>query len=155
MSDATDDLASQRTAFVEKIGVIAQIDGLPRAAGRVFGLLVWEGGAVAFGDLARRLDLSRGSVSSSVRLLEERGVVRRVARSGDRQDWFEMMPDPFSALLDTAAVRVGRAGAEIGTTLDALPPDAAPRPRVAAYARFYETLERQLRDTAEALRGTR
>ena len=155
MPDTTTDLAPQRTAFIEKVGLIAQIDGLPRAAGRIFGLLVWDGGAVAFGDLARRLDLSRGSVSSSVRLLEERGVIRRVSRSGDRQNWFEMMPDPFPALLETAAVRIGRAGAEIGTTLDELPPDAGPRPRVEAYARFYETLERRLRDTAEALRAER
>ena len=122
MPDTSDDLASQRTAFIEKIGLIAQIDGLPRAAGRVFGLLVWEGEAVAFGELARRLDLSRGSVSSSVRLLEERGVVRRVARTGDRQDWFEMMPDPFSALLEVGAVRIGRAATEIRGTLDDLPP---------------------------------
>lgn len=148
-----DDLESQRVAFVEKIGLITQVDGLPRAAGRIFGLLVWEGAAISFGDLALRLDISRGSVSSGVRLLEERGLIRRTARPGDRHDWFEMVPDPFVALLDGAALRLGRYAADIAASLDDLPADADPVSRIRAYVDFYATLERSLQNAANDLRS--
>ena len=152
LAPPTDPLDAQRSAFVEKIGLIVQGDGLPRAAGRIFGLLIWEGDAISFGDLASRLDLSRGSVSSGVRLLEDRGLIRRTARPGDRQDWFEMGPDPFPSILDGAAARVARAGADIAASLDTLPDDAPAAPRIRAYADFYATLETCLRDAARQLR---
>lgn len=148
-----DTLDDHRAAFVEKVGLITQADGLTRAAGRIFGLLLWEGTAISFGDLALRLDTSRGSVSSGIRLLEERGLVRRTARAGDRQDWFEMIPDPFTALLESAATRLGRAGADIAATLDRLPPGAEPAPRIHAYVEFYTVLERSLQRAADDLRG--
>ncbi len=149
----TAELDPRCSAFVEKVGLVTQADGLTRAAGRIFGLLLWEGAAVSFGDLAIRLETSRGSISSGVRLLEERGLIRRIARAGDRQDWFEMTPEPFAALLDGAATRLGRAGAEIATTLDDLPSGAGQTPRIQAYVEFYTTLERNLKRAADDLRG--
>ena len=145
-----------RDRFVEKAGLIAQGGDMPRTAGRVFGLLIWEGEPVAFGALAERLGVSRGSVSASVRLLEERGVVRRTAKPGDRGDWFELMPDPFASLLDVAATGTARAGGAIEDTLAELPPGAADvRRRVEAYATFYRTLQSALADAARTLRARR
>ena len=60
-----------RSDFIEKVGVIVQSEGFPRIAGRVLATLVYDGERVSFGALADRLEVSRGSISSSVRLLEE------------------------------------------------------------------------------------
>lgn len=134
-----------RADFIEKVGHIAQAEGMPRSAGRVFGLLLFDGGAISFGDLAHRLDLSRGSISSSVRLLEERGVIRRTGKPGDRQDYFQFADQAFTGLLDSAARRTARARDEIGLCLDALPDDAADtRARVGAYFAFYDAISHGL-----------
>ncbi|MDG1076042.1 MAG: ArsR family transcriptional regulator, partial [Planktotalea sp.] len=71
--DASEDPV--RTDFIEKTGLITQAEGLPRIAGRVFGLLIYDGDVVSFGDLATKLQVSRASISTSIRILEERGLV--------------------------------------------------------------------------------
>jgi DNA-binding transcriptional regulator GbsR (MarR family) len=68
--------------FIERVGLIAQVDGLPRIAGRIMGLLVIYGGPFSFAEIAKRLQVSRGSISTNRRLLENLGVIERVARPG-------------------------------------------------------------------------
>lgn len=130
-----------RTDFIERMGLVAQAENMPRSAGRVFALLVYDGGAVAFGALADMLKISRASVSTSVRLLEERGLVKRVSRPGERQDFFEVAPNAFAALLAASAARVASARAEVEATLNELPDGAdGPRERLAEYLGFYEAI---------------
>ena len=127
-----------RSDFIEKMGLVAQGEGLPRGAGRVFALLVFDGEAIAFGDLAETLQISRASISTAVRLLEERGLVKRVARPGDRQDYFQVAPDAFATMLGSTGARVRKARAEIDATIAALPDaDDGPRARLTEYSRFY------------------
>ena len=68
--------------FIERMGMIAQADGLPRIAGRIMGLIILEGGPYSFGELAKRLSVSRGSISTNTRLLENMGVIERTAKPG-------------------------------------------------------------------------
>ena len=134
-----------RSDFIEKVGQIVQGEGLPKIAGRVFGLLMFDGTPVSFGDLAQELQVSRGSISSSVRLLETRGVIKRVGLPGERQDYFRITEDPFTGLLEGAMRRFDRASHEIEASLSDLPDDAAcTRERLRTYAAFYKTLGRGL-----------
>ena len=131
-----------RTEFVEKIGMIAQTEGLPRIAGRVFGLLVFDGEALAFGDLAERLQVSRGSISSSVRLLEERSLIKRMSRAGERQDFFQLAPNAWATMLEATKKRAAAAHSEIIATIEELPEDAtAVRARLGDYANFYQSID--------------
>jgi DNA-binding transcriptional regulator GbsR (MarR family) len=135
-----------RTDFVARMGLVAQAENMPRSAGRVFALLVYDGGAVALGALAEMLKISRASVSTSVRLLEERGLVRRVSRFGERQDFFEVAPNAFGALLTASAARVAAARAEVAATLVELPDGAdGPRERLKEYQSVYEAIDEGLR----------
>lgn len=135
------DIAAARTAFIEKVGLIAQGEGMPRSAGRLFGLLVFDGTEHAFGRLAEELQISRGNVSASVRLLEERGLIARVTKPGDRQDYFRLADDPFPTLLRGAQARTARAAGEIEKSLPDLPADAGDvRLRLEAYAGFYRAI---------------
>ena len=147
--DGSRDIDTLRAEFVEKIGLVAQGEGMARIAGRIFGLLIWEGEAIAFGDLAETLQVSRGSISTSARLLEERGLIKRVARPGERGDYFQLAADPYGPLIEGAARRSERARAEIDDTIAALPSGAgagteALRERLGAYASFYGTLSDRL-----------
>lgn len=78
----TKNIQEVRSEFIEKIGLQSQTDGFPRIAGRVLGLLVWDGEALAFSDLAEQLQVSRGSISTATRILEERRLIRRIAKPG-------------------------------------------------------------------------
>lgn len=154
MAECTTETARIRQDFIEKIGVIAQGEGLPRIAGRVFATLVYDGERASFSDLAGKLGVSRGSISSSVRLLEDRQVIKRVARPGDRQDYFEVTQDAFMNLIETAAARARRACKEVRDTLDALPvSEAGPRGRLKTYADFYDVIDTALIEAAQRLQG--
>lgn len=90
MSDHRDDPV---TEFIETMGVRFQEQNMPRIAGRLFGLLLIEGGPLSFADLAERLRVSRGSVSTNARMLVDLGLIERVGKPGDRHDHYRIAPD--------------------------------------------------------------
>lgn len=141
-----------RAEFIEKVGLITQAEGLPRIAGRVFGMLVFDGDMVSFGDLAARLQVSRGSISSSVRLLEERGLIKRASRPGERQDYFQLSQNPYATMLEQTQKRTRSAMNEIVETIDSLPSDTDTAARLKDYARFYASIEAGLESALEELR---
>ena len=142
-----------RADFIEKIGVIAQSEGLPRIAGRVLAMLLYDGERVSFGQLADALQVSRGSVSSSVRMLESQQLIKRVAKPGDRQDYFQVVENAFANMVEAAATRVRRAASDIEESLKVIPAsETGPRARVADYAAYYRAMGEGLDTTAKALR---
>ncbi len=85
--------------FIEEMGLLAQTDNLPRIAGRMLGLFLVEGTVFGQRELAARLGVSRGSVSTNARLLVALGFLERVGKPADRQDYYRMTPDPYARLL--------------------------------------------------------
>jgi len=151
-----DAAATARAEFIEKIGVIAQSEGLPRIAGRVLAMLLYDGEQVSFGQLAGSLKVSRGSVSSSVRLLESQQLIKRVARPGERQDYFQLVESAFANMVAASAMRVRRAADDIEESLKFIPAsETGPRARVADYAAYYRAMGEGLDTAAKALRKTR
>lgn len=145
-----------RTDFIEKIGMIAQSEGLPRIAGRVLAMLLYDGERASFGQLATALQVSRGSISSSVRLLERQHLIKRVANPGDRQDYFQVVDNAFANMVDASAASARHAATDIEECLNDIPlSETGARARVASYAAFYRTLDDGLKTTAEALRNNR
>ena len=84
------EFARIREQFIEQIGLVAQGEGMPRIAGRLMGLMVFDGKPRSFGELATELKVSRGSISTNARMLEERGIIERLGIAGDRQDYFPL-----------------------------------------------------------------
>lgn len=152
----TEPIKSAETAradFIEKIGMIAQSEGLPRTAGRVLAMLLYDGERVSFGQLATALQVSRGSISSSVRMLESQRLIKRVAKAGDRQDYFQVVDNAFVNMVEASAARARLAAADIEESLDEIPlSEKGARERVASYIAFYRAMDDGLRATAEALK---
>lgn len=145
-------LTTIREEFIESIGLVAQAEGLPRIAGRLFGLMVFDQGPVSFSELAEQLQVSRGSISSSARQLEELGVIRRTTKAGNRQDYFQLADNPYLTLLNLAASRANRAKETIDRTLEQIPnKEKLIRKRVAEYATFYDTMQQNLADAAKKI----
>lgn len=138
MSKSLDDTRSE---FIEKIGVIYQQDGNPRIAGRLLGLLIWEGEAISFSGLADQLQVSRGSISTASRILEERRLIRRTAKAGERQDYFQLADRPYGKMLEMVAAQLNQAEEEISNTLNDIPKsEAGLRKRVAAHSDIYKRM---------------
>ena len=137
--DATIDTV--RADFIEKTGLVTQAEGLPRIAGRVFGMLIYDGDVVSFGALATKLQVSRASISTSIRILEERGLVKRVTKPGERQDYFRLAPNPYATMLEGIQKRNRSIQSDIEQTINSLPDDADALGRLTVYANFYASLD--------------
>ena len=137
--------------FADRMGRVAQGDGLPRIAGQIFGLLVVQGEALDAAELARRLRASRGSISTNTRLLEGLGLVERTGRPGARRDLFRIADQPYARLLLGHAERLRRAAAAVREAERDLPPSwTGARARLAELRGFYEAAIR----STERLVGT-
>ena len=94
--------------FIEQMGLNAQLDGVPRIAGRMAAYFIIHGGPVSFGQLAEALQVSRGSISTNVRMLASVGLIERAAVPGDRQDYYQISGMPFFRMLDIHLERLRR-----------------------------------------------
>lgn len=139
--------------FIERYGMAAEQDGLPRTAGRMLALLIVEGGPFSFSELAERLQVSRGSVSTNTRLLEQFGVIERVAKPGDRQDYFKIVADPWVRLLEAWTERQAKTEKIAESLLnDAAALSGDSRKRVGAFLSFVRTTTTEARATIARLR---
>lgn len=83
-----------RLRYVEDFGLfLFERFGLSRMVGRVLGvLLVSDPPERTAEELAGLLRASRGSISQATRALVQMGMVRRLARPGERRDYFGLEP---------------------------------------------------------------
>lgn len=107
--------------FIEQMGMTAQADGLPRISGKVLGLLIIETGPFSFSELAERLAVSRGSVSTNTRLLESLNMIERVSKLGQRGDFFQLVKNPYAKLLQGVSQRMEKSMTIANETIKALP----------------------------------
>jgi DNA-binding transcriptional regulator GbsR (MarR family) len=107
--------------FIERMGLALEADGLPRIAGRIFGLLLVSEDCRSLDDLAAELRVSKASVSTNARLLEQRGVLERNSRPSDRRDYYRVPPDLFSHTMAQRLQRWQRFHEAIGDARTSLP----------------------------------
>jgi len=87
-----------RLRFVEDMGGLTVVAGLPRAVMRVLGwMIVCEPRDQTAGDIQRELNLSAGSVSAAVRELCDVGMLERLARPGDRRIHYRLSARGWAA----------------------------------------------------------
>ena len=112
---------TKTAGFIERMGLAFESDGLPRIAGRIFGLLLLSEDCRSLDQLAAELKVSKGSVSTNARLLEQRGILERNSRPSDRRDYYRVPPDLFSHTLAQRLERWQRFHEAIGEARIALP----------------------------------
>lgn len=125
--------------FVERVGLSIESDGLPRIAGRMLGFMVLNGGPLSFSELAERLQVSRASVCTNARILSSLGVIERVSRPGDRQDYYQLTQSPYARLIAGYLERKRQMYGIVSEALDALSLEDDPdrRKRLEEMADFY------------------
>ncbi len=90
----SDNLQDEEKNFVEEVGIVFEKTGLPRMAGRVFGwLLISDPPYQSPAELAEALMASKGSISTTARLLIQIGLIERFVIPGVRHDHFRLRTD--------------------------------------------------------------
>jgi len=93
--------------FVEEVGLFFEQSGLPRMAGRILGwLLISDPPHQSTGELAGALQASKGSISTTTRLLIRIGLIERTSLPGQRHDYFRIKPDAWHQMLKDSLVQV-------------------------------------------------
>ncbi|MCU0569164.1 MAG: MarR family transcriptional regulator [Oculatellaceae cyanobacterium Prado106] len=89
----------ERIHFVEEVGLMFELAGLPRMSGRIFGwLLIAEPPYQSNTDLAEGLHASKGSISTMTRMLIQLGLIERVSLPTERRDYFQIKPHAWSQM---------------------------------------------------------
>jgi DNA-binding transcriptional regulator GbsR (MarR family) len=94
--------------FAEKAGIFFQSEGLPRIAGRIFGMLLLEEEPQSIDRIAAALRLSKASVSTNARILERWGFLERIGHPGDRRTYYAIASDLAHRTLQLRVERMGR-----------------------------------------------
>lgn len=97
-----------REQFIERLGLFTEQDGFPRIAGRIFGLLLLAPDAYSLDEIADRLGVSKASVSTDARRLDQLGIIERVSRPGDRRDYYSVTPALHERFMEMRLQRLRR-----------------------------------------------
>jgi Predicted transcriptional regulators len=146
---STADLRNSRKEFVERLAVAHEGDGLPRIAGRIFGLLLLCEREMSLDEITEELGASKGSASVNTRLLEQRGFIERVSKPGDRRDYYRIMPDLFERTMEQRLTRWHRFHEIVSYGLAELDLSPTVRNRLMDFETAYENV----RDVIEAALG--
>lgn len=106
--------------FVEEVGLLFELMGLPRMAGRILGwLLIADPPHQSLTELAEGLQASKGSISTMTRLLIQTGIVERLSLPGERRDYYCIKLGAWSELIEQriAQIKALRELAEKGLEL--------------------------------------
>ena len=83
--------------FVEEVGIAFEQAGLPRMAGRILAWLsISSSMHQTAAELAEALMASKGSISTTTRLLVQLGLIERFVIPGERHDHFRLRQDALN-----------------------------------------------------------
>jgi DNA-binding transcriptional regulator GbsR (MarR family) len=132
-------LSPEESEFVDRIGLFMELLGGSRTMGRVYGwLMISDPQEQSLTALADTLSVSKASVSTVARQLQEGGLIERLP-SANRQHCYRVRPGGFTSVLSVqlSRMKLGIEAAEFGLgMLDGNRPDQ--RERLEDFKHFCE-----------------
>jgi DNA-binding transcriptional regulator GbsR (MarR family) len=112
-------MSPEEAEFVDRLGLFMELLGGSRTMGRVYGwLLICGPPKQSLTELAQTLSVSKASVSTVARQLQEGGLIERLP-SSTRQHQYRVTPGGFSSVLSAQLSRMkfGIDAADFGLSL--------------------------------------
>ena len=113
----SDDRQGEQERFIEAWGSMGVLWGINRSMARIHALLLLSPKPIDADAISARLSISRGNVSMCCKELRSWGVIERVNVSGDRRDFYQVVPDMWNMLYRIA---IGRKTREFDPALHSL-----------------------------------
>ena len=82
------ELLQARENFIQGMSRVSHFWGFPKAMGAIYGAIYLTPDPVSLDELVEQVGVSKGSVSTNVRLLERLGMVHKQVQLGDRKDYY-------------------------------------------------------------------
>lgn len=112
--------------FIELFVAAADLLGVPRSIGEIYGVIFASPEPLTFQDIVDRLQLSKGSVSHGLRALRSLGAIRVAYVPADRRDHFEpetelrnlvagLLRDRINPHLDQGRQRLERVSSDLAS----------------------------------------
>lgn len=106
--ELSNDPPFEQIHFVEEVGLMFELMGMPRMSGRIFGwLLISDPAQQSNNALAEVLQASKGSISTMTRFLIQLGLIERVSIPGDRRDYFQIKDHAWSQMTKQRMAQIG------------------------------------------------
>jgi DNA-binding transcriptional regulator GbsR (MarR family) len=100
-------VSPEEAEFVDRIGLFFEMTGGSRTMGRVYGwLLICDPPQQSLTEVAAMLSVSKASVSTVARQLQEGGLIERLP-SPTRQHHYRVTPGGFTTVLNVQMSRMG------------------------------------------------
>jgi DNA-binding transcriptional regulator GbsR (MarR family) len=94
-------MSPEEAEFVDRLGLFMEMLGATRTMGRIYGwLLICDPPQQSLSELAETLSVSKASVSTVARQLQDGGMIERLP-SANRQHLYRVTPGGFTSVLDT------------------------------------------------------
>lgn len=84
--------------FTQGLSQISRFWGFPRGMGAIFGVLYLSRTPLSLDEIVQETGLTKGAVSTEIRVLARMGLVHRSSRLGDRKDYYEAEADFYAAV---------------------------------------------------------
>ena len=86
--------------FIEDIALYYENFGIPRIAGRMFGLFLVTTEPLSAEQVAEALAASLSSVSTNIRVIMANGWVEKITRPGDRTTYYRFSPTAWASVME-------------------------------------------------------
>ena len=110
--------------FIQGLSQISRFWGFPKGMGAIFAVLYLSPTAISLDEIVQETGLTKGAVSTEVRVLARMGLVHRSTKLGDRKDYYQAESDFYAAIRSILQERQNsefdRALRSVKDTLEAL-----------------------------------
>jgi len=86
--------------FANVAGMLASRFSINPTVGQLYGLLYMSPEPVSLNEMVEKLGISKGAVSTNIRILESWGAVKKVWVDNSRKDYYEANPDTLNIIID-------------------------------------------------------
>ncbi|MFN8209048.1 MAG: hypothetical protein U0T82_16820 [Bacteroidales bacterium] len=114
-----DERTKKQKELVETLGQIYEKEGFPPIAGRILGLLiVSDKEKFTFDEIIEELQISKGSASTAIRMLELQNGIEYITLPGDRKRYFRLKKADRFSLVDEYKSKLERSQSYLQMVLD-------------------------------------
>ncbi len=87
-----------KSNFTEGLSQISRFWGFPKGVGAIFAVLYLSPTALSLDEIVSATGLTKGAISTEIRMLSRMGLVHRSTKLGDRKDYYTAESDFYAAI---------------------------------------------------------